>query len=741
MKRLKIILVIMAYCISLTVGAVINVTWNVVENRKTDSGYTYIQRFTIENHYGIKRLCFNMFARPMKAVLQGDKVVEIIPGYYYIESDRFGKSGEPLVIEIETKGWIQSCNYAPDGLHAVSEDGHLMSVKYKRNSLLLAPGLRNRPGRDVMTYGDEIYRFNETLRDTLPLSPYDIIPSFKNVIQTSGEYTYNGNVSTALVANDNPEYYKITITPDSVLIAGATDNAIKMAQKVFYNQLLQNGNGKLPCAVIEDYPDFHYRGLMIDVSRNFLTLPQVQKIVYNMASLRMNRLHFHLTDDEAWRIEIPGLPELTSVGARRGYTTDETDFLAQLFAGDGNPNTTAGTANGYYTREEFIQFLSFCHNLGIEVIPEIDVPGHSRAAIKAMEARYRKTGDDTYRLREDGDTSVYTSAQAFHDNLMNPALPGPYKFMEKVIDEIAAMYHDAEVPLPGFHIGGDEVPEGAWDGSPSAQKMMESLNIKGRHLMQGEFVKKIAKILADRNIKMFGWQEIGVGYDDEFNAEVAPVTGGVNCWLTNSAKMKNVPLRAVNSGFPVIISNVEHYYMDQIYASHPEDRGLYWGGVVDEFVSLAGYPYEMCPADENKRHMVLGVSGQLFAETVRSEETVQSHLFPKVYGLAERAWNAEKTYDNARFNHIIYERMLPRLSLGGANFHLRMPGIIVENGMIKINTPYPGAVVKYTLDGTEPTVSSPTYKEPIPVGETKEVRAVMYYLTAHSVTSLLYTDK
>ena len=176
--------------------------------------------------------------------------------------------------------------------------------------------------------------------------------------------------------------------------------------------------------MVEDYPDFHYRGLMIDVSRNFIPLSQVQSVVYKMASLRMNRLHFHIVDDEAWRLEIPGLPELTSVGARRGYTTDEKDFLAQLFAGNGDPNSTGGTANGYITREEFKDFIAFCYSLGIEVIPEIESPGHARAAIKSMEARYRNTGDDTYLLREYGDT-VFTSAQSFHDNIMNPALPGP----------------------------------------------------------------------------------------------------------------------------------------------------------------------------------------------------------------------------------------------------------------------------------------------------------------------------
>ena len=735
MRKIRVIFTAIMMCVSMLASAIVDVTWKLVENREIDGNRTYIQRFTVKNHYGLSRLCFNMFARKMEAVNPADKVVEIVPGYYYIESSRFGESEEPVEIDIEVKGKMTSCNYAPDGLHGVSGDGHLIAVKYCRNSLMDSD---KSAFAGWATPSEKIYELNASLADSTPLSPYEIIPSFKSV--TMGEGTYTGGLSgirTAIISNDNPEYYRIIVSQDSVRIEGASEPAVKMAQRVLVNNVLPNSEGGLPCAVIEDYPDFHYRGLMIDVSRNFLTLPEVQKIVYSMASLRLNRLHFHITDDEGWRLEIPGLPELTAVGARRGYTTTEDDYTAQIFAGNGDPNNTEGTANGYYTREEFIQFIRFCHELGVEVIPEIESPGHARAAVLAMESRYRKTGDDTYRLREEGDTSRYTSAQSFHDNLMNPALPGPYRFMEKVIDEVAAMYREAGVPLLGIHIGGDEVPNGAWDGSPSAQKMMQELKISGRHLMQGEFVRRIARMMRAKGIKMYGWQEIGVGYDEEFNAEVAPATGGVNCWLTNSSKLKNVPLRAVNAGFPVILSNVEHYYMDQIYDYHPEERGLYWGGCVDEFKSLNGYPYSLCPADGEARGRVLGIQGQLFAETVRNLATVQTHLFPKVYGLAERAWNADTTYSNSRFNHIIYSRMLPRLAASGTSFHLRAPGMVVKEGKVEINSPYPGAVIRYTTDGSEPTENSAEYVSPI--SARGEVRAALYYMGERSVT-VSYTE-
>ncbi|MDE6267077.1 MAG: family 20 glycosylhydrolase [Muribaculaceae bacterium] len=717
-----------------------SVHWEVVDNYGSGRDTYYIQRLTIQNPSSLNKLCFNEFGRKMSTVNPSDTVYEIIPGYYCIESSRFADADTAVVVDIMTKGWIQSINYAPDGFHNVSVDGTVSAVPHTRASLVVEPHRRNYPGRDVMVYGDSVYRFNLTLDGAPELNPYDIVPSFKKVTLTGGTFTSDRPRQGRLIKHDNNEYYRITLPEGgAALVEAASPQALSMANFVLDEMLLGPNDGVLPAAVIEDYPDFHHRGMMLDVARNFYSTSEVKKLVRQMAKLRMNRLHFHVTDDEAWRLEIPGLPELTEVGARRGYTTDDRDFLAQLFAGDGNPESMEGTGNGYISREEFIDLLKYCDSLGIAVIPEIESPGHARAAVKAMEARYRRTGDDFYRLREDGDTSVYTSAQALHDNLMNPALPGPYRFMEKVFDEIDQMYKDAGVELLAIHIGGDEVPEGAWDGSPAAQKMCEELGISGRHLTQGEFGRRITKILKEKNIPMMGWQDVGVGYDDEFNAEVAPVTYGVNCWTAAAIPEQNKALRALRAGFPVVISNVDRFYMDMLYAQHPMELGLYWGGTVDEFVSLGGYPYDICPVDSTCKAQILGLQGTLFGETIRNNEIVESHLFPKSFGLAERTWNAYPTYDNAKFNKVVYSHLLPRLSVDGVNYHLRMPGIIVVDGMVKMNTAYPGGEIRYTLDGTEPDASSPVYNGsfPIPEGVT-EIRARHYYDGKESVTSLLY---
>ncbi len=716
------------------------VVWENMGNDKDAKGNAYyVQRFTVKGDIAmIDRLCFNQFARQMTPLNAANKVVEIVPGYYYITSPKFGTAADSVVIDIRVKGTMAAICYAPDGVHVVTKEGLTAGVKYSRKSIIDRPEQWSVEGKDRMPYGDGIYRFNESLVSNDSIGIYDVIPSFKSVKMLGGHYKGNGEVISHAITHSNPEFYRIIISTDSVVVEYASERALKIAHRVLSTHNYLPGDGTpLPCAVIEDYPDLPYRAVMIDIARNFQRVNDLQTVVQMLARYRLNTLHFHFCDDEAWRLEIPGLPELTNVGSRRGYTLDEKNHLVQIFAGNGDPNTAEGTANGYISRGEFIEFLRYCQEYGIDVVPEIESPGHARAAIKSMEARYRNTGDASYRLIEDGDTSRYTSAQAFHDNVMNPALPGPYKFMEKVIDEIALMYKEAGVPLTAIHIGGDEVPRGAWNGAPSALALIKNENLGGEKGLHAYFVQQLAKILSKRGIKMHGWQEIAVGHTPEYNAEIAPLVGGVNCWSTlPSHGHGGVTREAVNAGYPIILSNVNHFYLDMTYNYHPLEKGLNWGGTVDEFNSLAGYPAELCPTDSTTPGRIIGISGHVFAETMRSFPQLQSFLLPKMLGLAERAWNNSKTYTPAMFNNIIYQKELPRLALRGWNFHLRQPGIIVEAGIVKMNSPYPGAVIRYTLDGSEPTMKSPIYTEPF-ASDATQIRARLYHLGKESVTTIL----
>lgn len=741
MRKITSILLLM---IAFIASAKTSVVWENLSNNKDAAGNAYyIQRFTIKGDINnIEKVCFNQFARKMKPLNSADSVVEIVPGYYYITSPLFGTKADSVIVDIRVSGTLMSICYAPDGLHTVSPQGFTSSVDYSRRSIIDRPEQWSVASKDRMPYGDKIYTFNESLSCSDSIGIYDVIPSFKSVKLQNGYYCGNGEISTRQIAHENPEFYRIIISSDSVIIEHASEKALKIANRVLltHNYIPIDGS-KLPCVVIEDYPDLPYRAVMIDIARNFQRVSDLQTVVQMLARYRLNTLHFHFCDDEAWRLEIPGLPELTNIGSRRGYTLNEHNHLVQIFAGNGDPNAAEGTANGYISRGEFVNFLRYCKEYGIDVIPEIESPGHARAAIKSMEARYRNTGDSTYRLIEDGDTSRYTSAQSFHDNVMNPALPGPYKFMEKVIDEIALMYKEAGVDLKAIHIGGDEVPRGAWNGAPSALTLIEKEQLGNEKGLHAYFVRQLAKILSQRGIKMNGWQEIAVGHTDEYNSEIAPLVGGVNCWSTlPSHGHGGVTREAVNAGYPIILSNVNHFYLDMTYNYHPLEKGLNWGGTVDEFNSLAGYPSVLCPTDSTTKGRIVGISGQVFAETMRSFSQLQTFLLPKMLGLAERAWNNNETYTPAQFNNIISNKELPRLTVRGWDFHLRQPGVIIEDNIVKMNSPYKDAVIRYTLDGSEPTIKSPIYTTPFST-DAPQIRARLYYLGKQSLSTVLFNKK
>lgn len=730
---------IAAACLSsLCAWSQTNVKWEITEHRADAKGNPgYVQRFVIKGDINrLSRLCFNMFDKRMQPLDPSDTVGVIVPGYYYLSTPRFAAAADSLVIDIATKGTCMQYSFGVDGVHGVDKSGKPFDVNFHRGIDIEDSRQWSMPGVDYMPYGPEIYKRNDELLASRPLSAFDMAPSLKKVSIRKGMCHNPENYSQRIKSGfENPEYYSLEISKTGVKATAASPIAAKMARRTYERLLKANPKG-LPCAFIEDWPDYHYRGMMIDVARNFQPMSQMKKFVDAMADLRLNRLQFHLIDDEAWRLEIPGLPELTEYGARRGYTIDEKDFPAQIYTGNGNPDSPSN--HGYYTRQEFIDFLRYCHERGISVIPEIETPGHARVAVKSMDARWRNTGDASMRMREDSDTSSYKSAQDYHDCVLNPALPGPYKFMDKVSDEIISMYKEAGVPLATIHIGGDEVPRGAWSGSPSAQKFMEEKGIKDEKELHAYWVAQMSEMMARKGLKIAGWQEIGVGHDMTYSDKVAPHTEFINLWVAGAGKDGVKPgTKAREAGFPILACAVTNYYLDMAHSYHPEERGLNWGGVTDEFKTLHGYPEEMAPASAASKSNIIGVQGQMWAETMRSPQWMERYLFPRILALAERAWNSSATYNDAQFNRLLGEREIPALAAKGVRFHLRQPGAIMKDGKILMNSPYPEAEIRYTLNGSNPSSKSALYTGPFDPGKAKQIRARLFYKGSESVTTIL----
>jgi hexosaminidase len=400
-----------------------------------------------------------------------------------------------------------------------------------------------------------------------------------------------------------------------------------------------------------DYPDLPHRGIMLDISRNFYPMDSVKRVIDIMAMYKLNVLHMHLADDEAWRIEIPGLPALTEVGSRRGYTTTETDCLLPMYSGGWDPNAST-TANGYYSREQYIELIQYAKQNNIHVIPEIDMPGHMRACKKAMKGLLT---DSVLEKR------VYLSAQNYTDNVIAVTNEFAVTFIDRVVTEIVKMHQEAGCELKIFNIGGDEVPTGALTNEEHQS-----------------FIDKVMDILARYNLQPMGWEEIG---------HFCPPHTKAICYSWHNGDTR--PLELAQAGYPVVLAAANHLYFDFAYCNHHEEKGLNWGGYTDEYRSFDWTPV--------KHPNIIGMNAQLWGEVIRSFAQVEWQLYPKIYGLTERAWNNDSKLSLCEYNDIVYNYALPYLQANRHNFHLQQPGIKVENGWVEINAVTPNAKVVYCL--------------------------------------------
>ncbi len=568
-----------------------------------------------------------------------------------------------------------------------------------------------------------------------------------------------------------PEGYSLRITPDTIHILAPEASGEFYARQTL-EQLKVKYNGMIPCCEITDYPDFHHRGVMLDIARNFTGKEAIYRLMDDMALYKLNVLHLHLTDDEAWRIEILDLPELTEVGSRRGHTTNERDCLFPAYNGGWDMNDPASTANGYLSRDEFVAILRYANERHIRVIPEIDMPGHMRAAIKAMEARYHTyiNSDPAkateYLLTDFNDTSVYESAQHYTDNVLCIALPSCYAFIEKVIDEVVRMYDEADAPLYVFHVGGDEVPRNAWTGSPICQAYMQAAGMTSTYDLKDAFISQVLGILQKHHLQCEGWEEIamrkGVANPRFANANVLS-----HCWNSIPEwKGDEVPYRLANAGYPVVLGCVGNLYLDMSYLNHEDERGLHWGGYTDEYSTFDFQPFDLYRSvrrtmlgkerdleayansgkvqllPEAKRN-IIGMQAQLFAETIRNQAQLESYLYPKLFGVAERAWNAYPDFGEKdekylaalnAYNTEITDYDLPWLASRGRHFHLTQPGIHRAGDTVYMNVPAARAEIRYTTDGSAVTMDSPLYTKPF-VSDAALIHARAFYCGMESNTT------
>lgn len=523
-----------------------------------------------------------------------------------------------------------------------------------------------------------------------PLDVKDMIPSLKSVKALEGTADAGTVKILRLSGHEAGEcrhgWYRLTLDDRGALIESADDDGLFYARNTL-DRLKENAGGStVPAMVIEDWPDFGLRGFMMDTARSFYSKEQVFSVLDMMARYKLNLFQFHLSDDEGWRIEVEGIPELTSFGAFHALPVRQEDGsylevngLHPSYDGSCDRNDKWSIAHGFFTRSDFIEILRYAADRHIKVVPEIDTPGHSYAAISAMEAYWRRTGDDSLRLVDPDEQAAFLSSTGRRNNVLNVVRPQTYKFIGMVIDALASMYEEAGMKLTEIHLGGDEVADGSWTGMPSCVEFMEKNGWTEEYQLKEYYLGKLMDMLEPHGIKLDGWQEITFNLSPEARERLIRNAGYINVWSTNG-KEAELPYLLANDGYPVLLCGAKTNYMDLAYNANRSERGLNWGGYVDEHVTFSLLPYDLdCDTVLERPENLVGTEALLWSEQLRSMDMFMYALMPKSLGVFDRAWNTTPDMSFDRFYSIVADRELPYLDSMGLN-HRRAASPVEQAG-------------------------------------------------------------
>ena len=427
-----------------------------------------------------------------------------------------------------------------------------------------------------------------------------------------------GNANTNL----GPEGYELFVARDSVVIRAPTQAGLfygvqtlfqLLPPEIFSSNFVSNVVWQIPCVEIEDWPRFKWRGFMLDVSRHFFPKAEVETFLDAMALHKMNVFHWHLTDDQGWRIEIKKYPDLTRKGAWRpgvGFGFDPKSTTAY------GPD---GRYGGYYTQGDIREVVNYAAARHITIVPEIEMPGHATAALAAY-PQFSCTGGPFEPLMEGG----------IFNGIYDPAKEETFQFLDGVITEVAPLF-----PGKYIHIGGDEVPKETWKNSPDCQALMKREGLKNEEELQSWFTRRIEKIVNAHGHSMIGWSEILQGGLAQ-NAAVMDWIGGAK--------------EAASTGHDVVMTPTAYCYFDFYQSSNhtAEPKAATWGGplTLNKMYSFEPMPTNVPPELQS---FILGAQGNLWTEQIPNLRHAEYMTFPRACALAEVIWSAKDARDWADF--------------------------------------------------------------------------------------------
>jgi hexosaminidase len=533
-------------------------------------------------------------------------------------------------------------------------------------------------------------------------SPSEAIGSIRLVINSTADNTL-GDEGYSLVVN--PSSVTIKANKPAGIFYGVQSFLQLLPKDIGSNTVVKNVQWQSPAVTITDYPRFAWRGLMFDVSRHFFTKEEVKDFIDNMAMYKFNLLHMHLTDDEGWRIEIKSLPRLTEVGA---WNVKKIGTF-----GDFIPPTPDEPRNygGFYTHNDIKELVQYAKEKYVNILPEVDVPGHSLSAIASYPELSCTPGAENYKVRSgekimNWHTGGFT---ALIDNTLCPANEKVYTFLDKVFTEVAALF-----PFGYIHMGGDECAKNFWEESAAVKQLMAKEGLKNMEEVQSYFNKRVGKIIESKGKKLIGWDEILEG-------GLAP-----NAVVMSWRGLKG-GIEAAKMGNEVVMSPTTFAYLDYMQGDRATEPPVY-----ATLRLKTAYDFEPVPEGVNTK-FIKGGQANLWTEQVYNTRHLQYMLWPRGFAIAESLWSPKAKKNWINFTNKV-ERNFDRMDVQQVKYARTMfdPGFNVtkdsnDSMQVELTTEMAGLDIHFSFDNSHPDNFYPKYSSPLSVPKDASMLKVITY--------------
>lgn len=607
--------------------------------RPTSDGYHVSLYWPVQTiEFAATELCFSLLFPLDPSSLEGAQLIERQGDWHRLQLDHPWDGKQPLRISFAGAGSLRKLTDRPDGVY-------LQNGRQRRAVIL--PGAAERTAVQAGATANELF--------FLPQPEYLQLDSHRQdwpaALNFHGErwntawlqrlfgrlhqtpsFSETGLRLSEQRQPDLISAFRLRIQTSGIDLIHRDDSGFQAGQAYLMQYLLQwRLAGSLPACELAGTPRFNYRGVHLDVVRHFFAAEPIQHWLDLFALFQLNHFHWHLTDDDGWRVPSQAYPQIERIAAWRG---PDAALPPQM-------GTGAEPYGGCYSADEIRATVQRAGELGITVVPEMDVPGHCRALLKALPE-----------LVEAEDQSVYRSVQHHDDNVINPALPATQSVIHTLIDEWCELFDG-----PLFHLGSDEVPQGAWLGSPAAKSWAHQQQRKPEDL-HGVFMAELEQAVQAHGKTAMGWEEIRTG-----NAV------SQNTWILSWQGVE-AGQAAAEAGHPVVMTPAQHCYFDLAVSDRPEDPGYYWAGTVD-LSAVWHYDPTTGLSDTAAKH-IQGVQACLWTELITTPDEAEFMWFPRLLGLAEVAWGSNQSGDftdfEARAQH--WMNLLAQLGVAGRDASL-----------------------------------------------------------------------